>query len=128
MRGAIDYTHTEYLQFISGGQDFSVNRFREAPEWTGLIGGIFTFDNGVFVEASGKYTGSVFNGPDNNPAKLSDDRFIVDAKVGYDGGPWAAHVFARNLFDTRYISSRRTDARGRIGEPLVVGGVVRAKV
>jgi iron complex outermembrane receptor protein len=48
-----------------------------------------------------KHPGGFYAGPNVDPYAL------LKFRIGYDAGPgWSGYVEARNLLDTRYISSR----------------------
>ncbi|MEM9314311.1 MAG: TonB-dependent receptor [Pseudomonadota bacterium] len=124
---AMAYTHTEFIDFLgvgSGGDpsDFAGNRFRNSPEWTGAIGVSQQWQNGIEFSIKGSYTGDTYFTSENLPQNLSDDFFIVDARLGYRFGDWAASLYARNLLDDDYITSRRPDSNtSQAGPPQVVG-------
>ncbi|MEM9247842.1 MAG: TonB-dependent receptor [Pseudomonadota bacterium] len=118
------YTKTEFLNFDNNGENLAGNRFPNAPEWTGAIGGSYTFANGLIASVDGVYTGSSFFDAQNSDNRENDDRFIVNASLGYEADTWNAYVYARNLFDEDYITQVATDTQLRVGEPLVVGAFV----
>lgn len=123
--GNLGYVKTEFDNFVSNGQDFSGNRFPFAPEWTGAIGGSYTFNNGVFLTAEGVYTDDSFSDAGNDPTRKNDDRFVVNASIGYEEDNWNAILFARNLFDEDYLTSiDQGIGNARAGEPLTVGLIV----
>ncbi|MEM7548018.1 MAG: TonB-dependent receptor, partial [Pseudomonadota bacterium] len=127
------YVETQFKEFVSGGRDFSGNEFPFAPKLTAAIGAAYNFDNGFFVSGDASYTDSSFFDAANTAAFKINDRFLVNARVGYRQDHWEVFAYARNLFDKDYFTSPGGDAttgqidRVRTGEPFTVGlvGAVR---
>ena len=62
------------------------------------------------------YTDEAFRDIENTEALLSDDFTVVNARVSLAlEGNWSFYVFARNLFDDDYVTSRRALV-GMLGE------------
>lgn len=120
----VGYTNTEFVDFEVRGEDFSGNRFPGAPEWTGAVGGSYSFANGIVLSADVVYTGSSFGNAANDRSTLDDDRVIVNASIGYETENWNAYIYARNLFDKDYITDVVGDETIRAGDPLTVGAFV----
>ncbi|WP_375595522.1 TonB-dependent receptor [Algihabitans albus] len=123
--GSIGLVQTEFLDFESGGRDFSGNEFRSAPEVTAAFGATYFFDNGISVGADASYTGVSFVDADNDPAARADARFLVNTQITYDQDRWNAGFFVRNLFDNDYATRRLPQQDGsRVlisGEPRTFG-------
>jgi outer membrane receptor protein involved in Fe transport len=122
------YVKTEFLDFVDGGNDFSGNEFRDAPEWTAAAGATYFFDNGIYLGGDVSYTSSSFLDAANTVE--NDSRFLTNVRVGYQSGDWEAFAYAKNLFDEDYAFGEQT-AGGqtivRAGDPLTAGIVVQAR-
>ena len=123
--GSIGLVRTEFLDFESGGQDLSGNKFASAPEVTAAFGATYFFDNGISVGADASYTGVSFVSGDNDLDSRSDARFLVNTQITYVQDRWNAGFFVRNLFDNDYATRRTPQGDGsRIlitGEPRTFG-------
>ncbi|MEM8554122.1 MAG: TonB-dependent receptor [Pseudomonadota bacterium] len=120
----LGYAKTEFLDLEVNGEDLEGNRFPDAPEWTGALGGSYRFANGITLAADGVYTGSSFNNVQNSDDRENDSRFIVNASVGYETDRWSAFLYANNLFDDDYVTQVAAGNSARVGDPLNVGAFV----
>ncbi|MEM9305180.1 MAG: TonB-dependent receptor [Pseudomonadota bacterium] len=122
----IGYTDTEFDEYI-GGQgetpvDLSGNRFPQAPEWTGSVGGSYFWDQGFFVRLDANYTDSSFYTVNNVPEELNEPFTLVNAQFGYESRQgWTALVFGRNILDEQYLARKRADGFSSAGDSRVVG-------
>ncbi|MEM8594888.1 MAG: TonB-dependent receptor [Pseudomonadota bacterium] len=121
--GSFGYANTEYLDYVTGADDFTGNEFPAAPKFTGAFGAAYSFDNGISIGVDASYTGSSFNDPDNTDRTKADSRFLVNAQISYETGGFLGGLYVRNLLDNDYSESRfGTDPLlSRTGEPLTVG-------
>jgi len=84
---ATDFSH-KYLPFV--------------PKYTAHIGMMYSFDNGVFVNADYRYTGSVYM---NNENSLREKSFsLVNAKLGYRQKNYEINLWSKNLFNKKYAT------------------------
>ncbi|MEM6934528.1 MAG: TonB-dependent receptor, partial [Pseudomonadota bacterium] len=120
--GSVAVSDTKFIDFVSGPDDFTGNRFNDAPVVSAAIGGEYFFDNGIVLGADVSYTGAAFGDVDNNPENRVDGYFLVNASIGYEEENWSVELYARNLLDNEYLVSRDVDdGFGLPGEPLTVG-------
>ncbi|MEM9044227.1 MAG: TonB-dependent receptor [Pseudomonadota bacterium] len=120
--GAIGYNETEFTDFISNGQQLAGNEFRNAPRWTGSVGGAYFFENGFFVGADASYTAASFGDALNNAASRSDPRFLLNLRAGYEGENFGIFAFVDNVTDVTYAEERSaTSSLVTIGDPLTFG-------
>ena len=118
----LGHSFTRFLDFDSGGEQLRGKQFPRAPRWTGTIGGAYYFDNGFVIDANGNYSSSMFENATNLPNEESDSFFVVNGRVGYESENWSAFVFARNLFDNRYLIRRRAGMnQDGLGELRIIG-------
>lgn len=120
------YVHTEFLDFVDGGSDFSGNEFRDAPEWTAAAGATYFFDSGIYLRGDVSYTSSSFIDAANTVE--NDSRFLTNVRVGYRSGDWEAFAYANNLFDQDYAFGEQTaggQTIARAGDPFTAGIVVQ---
>ncbi|MEM9370911.1 MAG: TonB-dependent receptor, partial [Pseudomonadota bacterium] len=118
------YANTRFIDFTTDGNVFDGNEFPGAPKWTASVGGTYTFNEGWFFSADASYTSSAFGDAANTPENKSDERFLVNARAGYQAENFEVFAYARNLFDVDYATGRFEGGAGtiaRIGEPLVFG-------
>ncbi len=118
LNASVGYLDAEYEEFdtfnpvLAVDQDLSGNVLQNAPKWTANLG----FDaNFVVADAaevsvnfqykytSKKYNTSLFNTPRSEiqPTHLAD----LNVDFSPIGGKWSVGLWARNLFDERYIDS-----------------------
>lgn len=93
--------------------NFSGNAFPEAPGYTVNVGGLYQDPLGWFVGANARFIDGFYSYGDlaNTPARHVDNAVIVDARAGWEfkrSGtlPFDSKltVFAKNLFDERYLT------------------------
>lgn len=131
MFASIGYLNTKFIEFDHASYgDLSGQPFPEAPEWTIGLGGRYEFDNGFYVGADAKYTSPQLSVFGIFPQDRLDERFIVNAQVGYRTDRWEINAFAENLLDERYYTWLDRDAFGtpaQLGAGRSFGLNVKAK-
>ncbi|MEM9278994.1 MAG: TonB-dependent receptor, partial [Pseudomonadota bacterium] len=123
------YVETEFLEFLDGGNDFSGNEFRDAPNFTASAGATYNFDNGTYVSGDVSYTGTSYSDAANTIR--NDSRFLVNLRIGHREENWEIFAYARNLFDEEYLSGGATIGANTFafsGEPRTVGVVFQGKL
>jgi TonB-dependent siderophore receptor len=126
---ALGFVHTEFTDFVSGTEDFSGNEFEFAPNVTATFGSSYFFPHDWVLHADVSYTDEQFTDNANRQALEVDDRFLVNARFGYEGDTWSAYVYSRNLFDQNYVTQFADEERSltRTGEPRIIGLQVNAQ-
>ncbi|MEM6663180.1 MAG: TonB-dependent receptor [Pseudomonadota bacterium] len=121
--GTFGYTQTEYVDYISGANDFTGNEFPGAPRVTASFGGVYSINDEWSVGVDASFTGKAFEGPENAPETRSDSRFLLNAQVTYETEVFLGGIYARNLLDNDYAEARfgSNPIQIRPGEPLTVG-------
>lgn len=121
---SIGYNQTEFLDFVSNGVQLAGNEFRNAPEWTGAVGGTYFFDqgwlDGFYVGADASYTSSSFSDAANSGSLRSDQRTILNLRAGYETEHFNVFGYVNNLGDTTYVEESGATLV-TIGAPLTVG-------
>lgn len=126
--GSVGVSDTEFTDFVSGGEDFSGNRFTFAPVVSAALGARYFFDNGVTIGADASYTGATFSEIDNSPGSRVDGRFLVNASISYEQENWGVSAYVRNLLDNDYLIQRDTATDfARAGEPLTFGVIAQVR-
>lgn len=121
--GSIALADTEFTEFESNGISLAGNAFPGASRVTANIGMNYRLNEFWSVGADVSYTEGSFFDVENDPARRSDDRVLVNAQINYERDNLKAGLFVRNLFDDDYVTSRDTTVV-RTGEPLTVGAFV----
>lgn len=119
----LGYVKTEFLDFTSPQGNFNGNEFSDAPGWSINAGATYRHASGLFAQANINYQDSSFNEVDN--ILVNDGRTLVNAKIGYEGDNFTISAFARNLFNSHYITRNilRTNTV-KVGDPQIFGGEV----
>ncbi|MEM7748325.1 MAG: TonB-dependent receptor [Pseudomonadota bacterium] len=121
----LGYTKTEFLEYISAGVSLAGNEFRNAPKFSGAVGGKYTFDNGMFAGADLSYTSAAFGDAANT--FRSDTRFLLDLKAGYKNGQYEIFGYVKNVFDVDYVAEQSSADFVTAGNPRTFGVVGQVK-
>ncbi|MEM6453694.1 MAG: TonB-dependent receptor [Acidobacteriota bacterium] len=124
--GSVGFAHTEFIDFDSAARgDLSGNRFSLAPEWTAALGANYRFANGFFVHGDLNYQGEAFGNVDNEDELTTDERTLLNLRVGYETARYSILGYITNATDEAYAISafRNLDGRvlGKVGDPRQVG-------
>lgn len=130
---------TKFDDFVRGnqaGEDFTGNEYPDAPGYTLAAGALYRSAAGWFVGANVRHidgyqsTGDV----DNSPTQYVDSYTVVDARAGWEWENYTLTVFAKNLFDEKYLTAvERADdpplypAYGMAGDERQLGVTLRAE-
>ncbi|HRF07084.1 MAG TPA: TonB-dependent receptor [Xanthobacteraceae bacterium] len=89
-----------------GGGNVSGNQFTESPSYTINVGGMYKDPSGFFIGANSRFIDGYFSygALDNDPLRYVDSAIIVDARLGWEFKSSTLTVFAKNLFDERYLT------------------------
>lgn len=98
------YAHTEFLEFVQNGEDYSGNEFVYAPKHTGSIGMNWTPSEQFSSTVSYSHTGMSFTQPDNLDSERGDERQLLDARMAWTRGHWRLSFVGKNLLDEDYVS------------------------
>lgn len=115
-----------------GPQDSIDNLIPYAPanQWGALVG--LEHPVGFSAQATGRVIGRRYTDiegtVDGNPdglRGLTDDYFLLDARIAYTYRPWSStfYIVGKNLTDTPYISTRAPSGIQARGEREFIGGV-----
>ncbi|MCC6491066.1 MAG: TonB-dependent receptor [Candidatus Hydrogenedentes bacterium] len=116
--GSVGLMRTEFESFSTPAYgNFTGNEFPEAPAYTIAAGGLWKDRTGWFVGANVRYTDGYYSGGDlgNSALRFVDGYTLVDARVGYEWEKYTLTVFAKNLFDENYVTSKS------LGTPPTLG-------
>ncbi|MEM7561461.1 MAG: TonB-dependent receptor [Pseudomonadota bacterium] len=120
--GSLGYTQTEFKDFISNGEDFSGNEFRNAPELTAAIGATYFFNDYYFFAADVTYTDESFSDAANTDNIKSDDRTLLNLRFGYERDNFFVFAYINNARDEEYIEEGGVSLL-TAGEPRTYGVV-----
>lgn len=114
----IGFTDTEFTEGgdVVGGRDLTGAQFTYAPRWTVGFGGRYEHPSGFFINLRSRLTDESFSFVDNDISGVNDSSFVVDAAIGWEGENVGVELFARNLFDEKFLTFNP------INDPDPVGG------
>lgn len=129
LHASVGWLQSEFDEFTVRGKDFSGNEYPVAPAYTLSAGAMYRSTRGWFVGADISHTDGYFSslGVANDPRTFVDAYTIVDARAGWEWEKYTLTVFAKNLFDERYLTSTKAFAEpldpeyGFIGDERTVG-------
>lgn len=130
---ATSYNDTEYKDFILDGQDLSGQEFPFAPEFKLVVGGSYTFANGLrvgtdIIHQSDSIT-LAFDDDDNVIERDNDRITLVNLNAQYKiNDTFSLTGYVRNLFDREYITNNQDDISLDVGAPRTFGIAVRAEM
>jgi outer membrane receptor protein involved in Fe transport len=126
------YNHTEYLNFVVSGTDFSGEEFLFAPKSMASVGANYLFTSGLLIGGDLVYQGastSGYNADDDGQVtgeRRSDKAMLLNLNAEY---PLFDSVlvkgYVKNVFDKRYITNNQGDTGLDVGAPLTFGVAVR---
>ncbi|MEO1648605.1 MAG: TonB-dependent receptor [Pseudomonadota bacterium] len=133
----VGVTDTEFTDGAGvAGNDITGFEFTYAPEFTAGFGGRYEHSSGVYANLRTRLTAGSFtsfvdineaasealvaNGQAplptrQDPSGFNDDAFTVDLNIGWQGDVFGVEVFARNLFDERFLTF---DVINDLNDPL----------
>ncbi|MEM1174702.1 MAG: TonB-dependent receptor [Pseudomonadota bacterium] len=109
---ALGFTNTEFTDFpfaIDSGTEFenlAGNEFANAPSFNVSGGFVYQSLNGFFVNGSVAYSAEQYSDITNLAANENDAYTLVNAKAGYRWDQFEVSIFADNLFDERFTTSK----------------------
>lgn len=125
---------TNYDDLVINGVDYSGNEYPEAPAYTFALGAMYRADAGWFAGASVRHSDGYFGFGNvaNIPERAVDGFTVVDASVGWEWENYTLTLFAKNLFDEKYLTSVDTrdnpplaPTYGFIGDERQIGLTLR---
>lgn len=135
LNAELGYAHANFDRFPDGGGagiDLDGKRAPYAPRFTAAAGAFYEvpagFVNGTLgFGGNWNYRSKSYRGPENTADQVIDARHLVDARIELAGAGkhWALGLWARNLFNERYIDNRIFDffktQAVEYGEPRTYG-------
>lgn len=106
---------SKFDDFVRGnkpGENFTGNEYPEAPGYTFAAGAMYRSAAGWFLGANVRHTDGYYStgDVDNSPTQFVDSFTVVDARAGWEWENYTLTVFAKNLFDEKYLTAvERTD-------------------
>lgn len=119
---SVGYVKTEYKKYNNNGADFSGNEFAQTPKYTANFGTYWENDKNIHLAANITYSGSAYAN-DENTIRIKPFT-VVDTKIAYKQKDWEISLYANNLFDKTYYTSKQksgTNYRHIVGAPRIVG-------
>ncbi|MEM9878638.1 MAG: TonB-dependent receptor [Pseudomonadota bacterium] len=97
------------LPGVEGFSNLAGNSFAQAPGVSGAVGA--NYDDGRFFGSFVvNYSDGVFSDFTNLDADQTDRYFLTNARIGYKFGKARISIFAENLFNEEFISTRDSQA------------------
>lgn len=131
--GSLGLMRTEFDSFNSPDGNFSGNKFPEAPAYTIAVGGMYKHETGWFAGANLRYTDGYYSGGDvgNTSLRFVDGYTLVDARIGWEWENYTLTLFAKNVFDEKYVTSISTSSgvqsQATVGDEQLVGVTLLGK-
>lgn len=126
------FSRTQFNElFVPNGgalDDLSGNEFPDAPRWTASIGGDYRFGSGWVVSLEGSFTDESYFQNTNRSEELSDQYFLINARIGYEAERWSASLYARNALDREYRSRMLSPTLAAAGDSRVFGISLSAEI
>ena len=124
---------SKFDDFVRGnrpGEDYTGNEYPDAPGYTFAAGALYRSAAGWFLGANVRHIDGYYStgDVDNSPTQFVDSYTVVDARVGWEWENYTLTLFAKNLFDEKYLTAvERIDspplypAYGMAGDERQVG-------
>jgi iron complex outermembrane receptor protein len=101
------YQDSKYMDYNTGGGDFTGNEINRVPEWIVKAGMEYFPRLGFGASLAAKYTGKRWSDAANTVRE--DDFLVFDASIRYAFEKATFTLFANNLFDEQYAELRGVD-------------------
>jgi iron complex outermembrane receptor protein len=124
---SLGYAHTEFIDFVANGVDYSGQSLPNAPEWTVSLGADYNHPSGFFGSATYRWVDNAYSQIASAVKTELSTRSILDAKIGYRAKHWSVYAWGTNLLDDDYelhlydASMWGIDGYGIMGKPRMVG-------
>jgi len=121
---------TEFDTFAGPTEDYSGNEFPDAPAYTIAAGGMYKDRSGWFAGANMRHTDGYYSGGDlaNSSLRFVDGYTTVDVRAGWEWEHYTLTVFAKNVFDTEYVTSLGFNGtEATVGDERLVGMTLRGR-
>lgn len=121
---SLGLSKTEFDEAQSSIGDLKGKRFPEAPAITFAAGGFWKHQSGFFAGADMSYTDGFHSSGDlaNSPSRWVGAYTLANARLGWEFRHATVTLFARNLFDQKYLTFIGVGrAEAVIGEGRTVG-------
>ncbi len=122
LESGLALTRSEFREYISHGVDYSGNTLIHVPKYTVHLGTHYDLNDRYYINASVKSNGKTYFDKANT---LSQSSYAVaDAKIGYASKPFEWSIYAKNIFDKRYLThaiSKGDESAYNFGEPRRIG-------
>ncbi|MDP3858943.1 MAG: TonB-dependent receptor [Stagnimonas sp.] len=133
----LGYAYTRFEDYQNNGNDYSGNRFVNAPQWTAGTGAAWRGAGGWFSAISYTFSSGYYTTPENDPDENGDARRLLDLRLGYEGRHWSVYGHGRNLLDQDYavyrygIAGSYSVPTGRsiaYGPPRLIGAQIEVRL
>ncbi len=108
---SVNYTHTKFTDLTLNGADLSGQRFPNAPKLSSSLVLGYVPDTGFYGTSQFSFASSSYTQVTSPDATKLEQRFNVNAKLGYKWDNWDVYVFGSNLLGKDYALGR-IDASG----------------
>lgn len=113
LRGVFGYADAKFKEFmLNDGTDLSGQSLSGVPKWNASFGVRYTHRlnraGSVFLDLSDDIRAKRLLGEDDSTSVSVNGYSVVDGRLGFEssGGSWEFSLWARNLFDERYVTER----------------------
>jgi len=123
-QASLGLVRTEFIEYVSAGQDYSGNQFIFAPRHTFSVGGVWrprAVLPGLMAALNLSHRGKAFTSPANAPDERSESRTLLDGRIGYERGFFRGYLFGKNLTDNDRVTETYQFRQGYAGAPTPRG-------
>ncbi|MEM1132118.1 MAG: TonB-dependent receptor [Pseudomonadota bacterium] len=125
------YIESEFDEFAFQGLDLSGNEFPLQPTINFAAGGTYEDKRGISATLDLNYSDNYFSQVQNGPELEVDQRFLVNARIGYKGDFFGIYAYAQNLLDADFQQSAFRDpdpvfTNAILGQPQTFGVILEA--
>ncbi len=114
---AVGYQFTEFIDFQTGGQNFTGDRFTNAPRWNWALGGTLWLTPQCFASSTLTWQDQTYSTLGQNNVSRLEERLLLSAKLGITRNRWTVYIFGENLLDRDYAINRFLSFGQRVGQP-----------
>ncbi|MCP3731516.1 TonB-dependent receptor [Sphingomonas sp. MG17] len=127
LRAGVGVLGTRILRTLDPADPILSKHFQRSPALTGFAALDWRPVNALRLSLQSRSNSGYFSDDANTAARRIRSATITDARMGYTSGPFTISGYARNLFDTFYLTFLNSGVVGVAGDPREVGLSLEAR-